>query len=121
MIVSSSVFKTTYDAVRVIQICSRLPSGHGPPIHIGDPATIGIKNIYEPDVYRPPYPITPLEPDEVILTWACALTPMNAIKEAKPPLAIHSYPGRVFVSDRLSEELAYTYTNEFVTRLGAKG
>ena len=119
MIVSSSVFKTSYDAVRAIQICSRLPCGHGAPIHIGDPSAIGIKNIYEPDVYHP-YPISPLEPNEVILTWGCAVTPVNAIKEAKPPLAIHSYPGQVFVSDRLTEELAYTYTNEFVTGLGAR-
>ena len=114
MIVSSSVFKTTYDAVRAIQICSRLPSGHGAPIQIGDPAPIGIKDIYKPDIYCP-QPIAPMGPTEVLLTWACAVTPVNAIKEAKPPLAIHSYPGQVFISQKLSEELAYGYTNEFVT------
>ena len=119
MIVSSSIFKTSYDAVRAIQICSRLPAGHGAPIQIGDPAPIGIKNIYEPDIYCP-QPIAPMEPQEVVLTWGCAVTPVNAIKEAKPPLAIHSYPGQVFISQKLSEELAYTYTSEFVTQPGAK-
>ena len=112
MSVSSSIFKTSYDAVRAIQISSRIPAGHGGPIYIGDPAPIGF-NIYEPDLYRPPYPIHPLEPNEVVLTWACSLTPMDAIREAKPPIAIHAFPGQVFVSDRLSEEFAYSYTGEF--------
>ena len=37
-----------------------------------------------------------------------ALTPENAIKVAKPPLAIMQYPSMLFVSDHLTEEFAYT-------------
>ena len=48
--------------------------------------------------------------DAVKLTAAekAALTPENAIKAAKPPLAIMQYPAMLFVTDHLTEEFAYT-------------
>jgi len=109
MLVSLRLFKTNRDAVRAIQITSRLPVTHGSPICIGNPARIGIKDIYHPDIWNPwPGGAPPQEPNEVALSWICACTPENAIKAAKPPLAIVHYPGFVFVSDHLTEEFAYT-------------
>jgi len=111
MIVTCRLFKTNRDAVRAIQITSRLPVSHGSPVCIGDPARIGIKDIYHPDVWSPlPRGVehAPQEPNEVALSWICALTPENAIKAAKPPLAIMQYPAMLFVSDHLTEEFAYT-------------
>lgn len=109
MIATVRLFKTNRDAVRAVQITSRLPVSHGSPICIGDPARIGIKDIYHADVWNPwPGGAAPQEPNEVALCWICACTPENAIKEAKPPLAIVHYPGHVFVSDHLTEEFAYT-------------
>ena len=107
MIASVRLFKTNRDAIRAIQITSRLPVSHGSPICIGDPARIGIKDIFNADVWNP-HPTPPQEPNEVCLSWICACTPENAIKAAKPPLAIVHYPGFVFVSDHLTEEFAYT-------------
>ena len=37
------------DAIRAIQVTSRFPSVHGAPVHIGDPALIGIADINQPD------------------------------------------------------------------------
>ena len=108
MIVTLRLFKTMQDAMRVIQVTSRLPIAHGRPIHMGDPTAIGIKDILKPDVYVPLIPTGPQESGEVLLAWMCAITPENAIKAAKPPLAIMHYPSRVFVSDHLTEEFAYT-------------
>lgn len=109
IIVTVRLFKTSRDAVRAIQITSRLPVAHGSPICIGDPARIGIKDIFHGDIWNflPP-DAPPQEPNEVCLTWMCACTPENAIKAAKPSLAIVHHPGYVFVSDRLTEEFAYT-------------
>jgi len=109
MIATVRLFKTNRDAVRAIQITSRLPVSHGSPICIGDPARIGIKDIFNADMWNPlPADVPPQEPNEVALSWICALTPENAIKAAKPPLAIMQYPAMLFVSDHLTEEFAYT-------------
>ena len=107
MVATCRLFKTRRDAIRAIQITSRLPVSHGDPIHIGDPAYIGIKDITRPDIW-PCLPVSPPEPNEVMLYWACAMTPEYAIKAAKPPLAIMHYPAMVFISDHLTEEFAYT-------------
>ena len=109
MIATVRLFKTNRDAIRAIEITSRLPVAHGSPICIGDPARIGIKDIYHADVWNPlPADVPPKEPNEIALSWVCACTPENAIKAAKPPLAITHYPGFVFISDHLTEEFAYT-------------
>lgn len=111
------LFSSRRDAIRAIQVTSRLPISHGCPIHIGDPAYIGIKDIMKPDecesiqigtsvVYAPP--TEPPKPNEVMLYWHCALTPEIALKNAKLPFAIQLYPSRLFISDHLTEEFAYT-------------
>ena len=44
MVVSMRPFKAA-DAIRAVQICTRFPSVHGAPIHLGDPALIGIGDL----------------------------------------------------------------------------
>ncbi|MHA2067673.1 MAG: D-glutamate cyclase family protein [Candidatus Thorarchaeota archaeon] len=106
LVVTCRFFQSQHDAIRAVQVTSRLPVTHGAPIHIGDPTHIGIKDITKPDYYL--VPVDPPQSHEVMLFWACAMTPENAIKVAKPPLAIMHWPGMVFVSDHLTEEFAYT-------------
>ena len=48
MVVSMRPFVAS-DAIRAVQICTRFPSVHGVPIHLGDPKLIGIGNIDQPD------------------------------------------------------------------------
>lgn len=112
LIVTARLFPTSLDAVRAIQITSQLPVSHGYPIHIGDPAEIGI-DLLHPDrwnPYPPDAPPLPQQPNEICMFWACAMTPENAIKAAKPPLAITNYPIRMFVSDRRTEEFHSSFT-----------
>ena len=52
MVVSMRPFAAA-DAIRAIQICTRFPSVHGAPVHLGDPAQIGIANLGEPDYGDP--------------------------------------------------------------------
>jgi uncharacterized protein YcsI (UPF0317 family) len=48
MVVSMRPMKAA-DAIRAVQITSRFPNVHGAPVHIGDPALIGIYDLQKPD------------------------------------------------------------------------
>ena len=105
MVVSCRLFASTHDALRAIQITSRHIRVHGPPVHIGNPAAIGVKDICHPDrIYFGE--VTPQQPSEIALFWACGATLRAVATEAKLPLMIVDYPTSVFVTDRLGEELA---------------
>jgi uncharacterized protein YcsI (UPF0317 family) len=63
----------------VIESTSRYHRVHGAPIHIGDPAAIGIKDLSQPDFGD----AVITKPDEVPAFWACGVTPVRAILQAK--------------------------------------
>lgn len=105
MVVSGRLVKNGHDAIRAIQISSRLLAVHGPPVHIGDPERIGIKDIYEPDVFAPGFS-APMQPDEIAMFWGCGITPQTVALESKVPFMISHCPSHMFVTDRLTEELA---------------
>ncbi|HZP77284.1 MAG TPA: putative hydro-lyase [Pseudolabrys sp.] len=90
------------DAIRAIQITTRLPAVHGAPVHIGFPEAIGIKDIAKPDYGD----AVPVEADELPVFWACGVTPQAAIAAAKPPFAITHSPGRMLVTDLKNTQLA---------------
>lgn len=89
-------------AIRAIQITSRFPSVHGAPIHIGDPALIGIADLARPDFGDS----VPIERDELPVFWACGVTPQVAIEQARPPLCITHAPGCMLITDLLNAHLA---------------
>jgi uncharacterized protein YcsI (UPF0317 family) len=105
MAVTCRLIKGTQDAVRAIQISSRHLIMHGPPVHIGDPDAIGIKNLYEPYAFFSKT-IEPKSPDEIAMFWGCGVTAESIAIEAKVPFMITHYPTHMFITDRLSEELA---------------
>ncbi|KAG7465782.1 hypothetical protein MATL_G00157280 [Megalops atlanticus] len=72
------------------------PQAHGGPVHIGDPALLGIR-----DASRPEYgdAVDPA-PGDVPVFWACGVTGVEAVQSCKPPLAFTHSPGCMFVSDR---------------------
>lgn len=90
------------DATRATEITSRLPQVHGAPVHVGDPALIGIADIGRPD-YGDPVEILP---GEVPVFWACGVTPQAAIATARPDFCITHAPGAMLVTDLLNSELA---------------
>lgn len=107
MVVSVRVFASAGDAIRAIQISSRYPRAHGAPIHIGDPATIGIKDLCSPDRIVLPGELTPVKSGEVVLYWPCGgATIREIVQRARLPLLITDYPKSGFVTDKRTEELA---------------
>lgn len=90
------------DAIRAIQICSRFPSVHGAPLHFGDPAAIGIRDINTPDFGD----AVTIREGEVPVFWACGVTPQVAIEQARPPICITHSPGCMLVTDIPNSRLA---------------
>lgn len=101
MVVSMRPFRAA-DAIRAVQICTRFPSVHGAPIHLGDPALIGIGNLAQPDYGD----AVSLGEDEIPVFWACGVTPQVALETAKPPFAITHSPGCMLVTDLRNSQLA---------------
>lgn len=83
------------DIERAIEISSRYPLAHGRPVHVGNPAGLGIADVARPDWGDP----TAIEADELPVFWACGVTPQNAIIQAKPPVCITHAPGSMLITD----------------------
>lgn len=86
---------TPADAIRAVQITTRMPFVHGAPIHIGDPAAIGIRDIDQPDFGEP----SEIRPGEVPVFWACGVTPQAVAMAARPDFMITHAPGHMFITD----------------------
>lgn len=80
---------------QVVEVTSRFPAMHGGPVHVGDPAAIGICDIKRPDFGE----AVTIRDDEVPVFWACGVTPQLALAAACPELAITHSPGCMFVTD----------------------
>ena len=89
--------------VRAIQVTTRFPNTHGAPIHVGDPAGIGIDDLQQPDFgeYWEPAHTT-----DVPVFWACGVTPQSVAMASKPPLMFTHAPGHMFLTDLKDEDLA---------------
>jgi uncharacterized protein YcsI (UPF0317 family) len=88
--------------VRAVQITSRFPAVHGAPVHVGDPAVLGIRDVQRPDFGD----AVPIAPGEVPVFWACGVTPQAVVMQVQPELAITHAPGHMFITDRRDSELA---------------
>ena len=88
--------------VRAVQITSRFPSVHGAPVHIGDPAAIGVTDITTPDLGDPAV----VGENDVPVFWGCGVTPQVVAMNSKPPLMITHAPGHMFITDVHDEEMA---------------
>ena len=80
------------DAVR---ISGEQPLAHGAPVHVGDPAELGIHDLSRPDWGED----GGLLPGEVPVFWACGVTSQVACGNARPDLMISHAPGFMFVTD----------------------
>ncbi len=86
-----------------VQATSRFPAVHGAPVHIGDPAAIGVKDPTKADLGDS---WQPQSPDDVPVFWACGVTPQAVAMASKPPLMITHAPGHMFVTDLKDEDVA---------------
>ena len=101
MVVSMRPFMAA-DAIRATQICTRFPSVHGAPVHLGDPSLIGIDDINVTDFGDP----VTIHENELPVFWACGVTPQVALEQAKPPFCITHSPGCMLVTDIPNSKLA---------------
>ncbi|MCY4008905.1 MAG: putative hydro-lyase [Anaerolineaceae bacterium] len=90
------------DVARAVQISARYPAVHGAPVHLGDPAALGICDLAQPDFGD----ALPIEEGETPVFWACGVTPQAVAMKAKPARMITHAPGHMFITDRRDEELA---------------
>jgi uncharacterized protein YcsI (UPF0317 family) len=93
---------TAAQAIAAVQVCARFSRAHGPPIHIGDPTAIGIRDIDRPDFGD----TVTIKPGEVPVFWACGVTPQAVAMAARPPLLITHKPGHMFLTDLRDTDLA---------------
>ncbi len=78
-----------------VEVTAAYPHAHGAPVHIGDPAKIGVRDINQPDWGDPGR----FADGDVPVFWACGVTPQNVLQKAAPPLCITHTPGRMLVTD----------------------
>ncbi len=99
MVVSMRPFRR--DQVdQVVAITSQFEAMHGAPVHIGDPAALGIDRMDRPDFGD----AVPIQDDEVPVFWACGVTPQLALRAARLPVAVTHSPGCMFITDRKDDE-----------------
>lgn len=81
--------------VKAVEVTSRYPIAHGAPVHIGDPAKVGIADLAKPQwsVY------TPLKDNEVPVYWACGVTPQSIAMAAGIPEMYTHAAGWMFITD----------------------
>jgi uncharacterized protein YcsI (UPF0317 family) len=102
MIVSMRPY-TPEKAKRAAEVTAQFPDVHGAPVHIGDPAAIGIADIDQPISGTPD-----VRPGEVPVFWACGVTPQAVIETVKPAFCITHKPGFMLVTDRRTAEYSTT-------------
>lgn len=83
-----------------VDVTRLMPAVHGAPVHVGDPAELGIDDLDRPDFGVP----VEVRPGEVPVFWACGVTPQAAVMASRPPFAITHAPGHMFITDALDVE-----------------
>jgi uncharacterized protein YcsI (UPF0317 family) len=78
-----------------VRVTGRYPAVHGAPVHVGDPAGLGIADLGRPDFGDP----VTINEGEVPVFWACGVTPQAAVMASRPAFAISHAPGYMFVTD----------------------
>lgn len=81
---------------------------HGAPVHIGDPASLGIDDLQRPDWGEPVEALS----GDVPMFWACGVTPQVVALESGIDFMIAHAPGHMFVADLAIAALAGCITVE---------
>ena len=89
--------------VKSVLVTGSMPKVHGAPVHIGEPAAIGIRDIHTPDFGDS----VTIRPGEVPVFWPCGVTPQAVLMASKPAFAITHAPGHMLVTDVKNVNLKY--------------
>jgi uncharacterized protein YcsI (UPF0317 family) len=76
-------------------LSARYPRAHGAPVHLGDPAALGITALDKPDFGE----AVEVRAGEVPVFWACGVTPQAVAMAVRPPLMLTHAPGHMFLTD----------------------
>jgi uncharacterized protein YcsI (UPF0317 family) len=87
---------------RAVTASARFPGAHGAPVHVGDPAAIGIADLDRPDYGDAQV----FAPGDVAVFWACGVTPQAVALASKPPFMLTHSPGHMFITDVPNASLA---------------
>lgn len=88
---------------KAVLVTGAMPKVHGAPIHIGNPAAIGIQNIKTPDFGD----AVTIKKGEVPVFWPCGVTPQAVIMDSQPDFCITHAPGHMFLTDIKNVNLKY--------------
>lgn len=89
------------DAVETVTaVTGRFSRVHGAPLHVGDPAALGIADIGRPDFGEVLKPLA----GEVPMFWGCGLTALTALEQSGIPLFITHAAGAMLVTDLRNDE-----------------
>jgi uncharacterized protein YcsI (UPF0317 family) len=86
--------------VPLTALTSRYALSHGAPVHIGDPAEIGVRNLSKVDWGRENI----IPPGHTTMFWACGISAQAAAIASRIPEMIVHAPGRMFVTDLVVKE-----------------
>ena len=89
--------------VKSVNVTAAMPRVHGAPVQIGNPESIGIRDVAKPDYGDS----VTVNKGETPVFWACGVTPQNVIMQTKPPIAITHAPGHMFITDVKNSSLKY--------------
>lgn len=89
------------DVAKVAEITGRFNRVHGAPLHVGDPAALGITNIEQPDFGELLLPL----PGEVPMYWGCGLTALSALQRSGVSQFITHAAGAMLVTDLRNDAL----------------
>lgn len=85
-----------------VQVTGRFERVHGAPVHVGEPASLGIADLSRPDWGDP----VEIRPGELPVFWACGVTPQAAALASRLPFCITHAPGHMLVTDLGNAALA---------------
>ena len=90
-------------AIWAALITGAMPRVHGAPVHIGDPAAIGIADVNKPDFGD----AVTMHEGEVPVFWPCGVTPQAVVMNSKPDIVITHAPGHMLITDVKNVSLKY--------------
>jgi len=99
MVVTMRLMSPT-QAVIACQLTGRFVYNHGAPLHMGDPAAIGV-DLGQPIVGPP---LTCIPEGQMALFWGCGVTPQWTALRSRVELLIGHAPAHAFVTDWLSDQ-----------------
>ena len=80
---------------RATAVTSAFPRSHGAPVHVGDPAALGIDSLAVPDFGDP----VPLLEGEVPVFWACGVTSQEVVRRSGIARVATHAPGHMLITD----------------------